>query len=80
MPGNCTTDEIFALKVQSEKFQEGQKNCIGSLLMLKGSIIGYHEMKYGSAWDRQTGAKVKDIKVNQEMYMNCEAVEPCALG
>ena len=49
MPGNCTTDEIFALKVQSEKFQEGQKNCIGSLLMLKGSIIGYHEMKYGRA-------------------------------
>ena len=42
----------------------------------------YNRVPRDEVWQclRQTGAKVKDIKVIQDMYMNCEAVEPCALG
>ena len=79
MPGKCTTDAIFALKILAEKYREGQKELHYVFIDLEKA---YDRVARDQVWQclRQAGTKETYVRVIQDMYLNCETVVRCVMG
>ena len=79
MPGRGTTDGIFALKILTEKFIEGQRqwNCV--FIDLEKV---YYRVPRTEHWCCMRELQIPDVynRVVEDMYMECQTIVRCAVG
>ena len=79
MPGRSTTDTIFALRMLTEKFIEGQRqlNCVFIDLDKPYDRVPRTELRCSM---RKLQTPEMYITVVQDMYMGCKNIVRCAVG
>ena len=79
MPGKETTDAIFALRMLTEKYREGQRqlHCVFVNLEKAYDRISWEELWYCM---RKSGIAEKYVQLVQDMYEGSETVVRCAVG
>ena len=79
MPGKCTTDALFALRVLMEKYREGQKelHCVFVDLEKAYDKVPREEVWYCM---RKSGLAEKYVRIVQDMYDGSTTAVRCAVG
>ena len=79
MPGNITTDAMFALRMLMEKYREGQRELHYEFVNLKKA---YDRVSKEELWYcmRKSGIVVKYVQLVQDIYEGSQTVVKCAVG
>ena len=79
MPGESTTDALFALRVLMEKYREGQKEMHCVFVDLEKA---YDRVPRQGLWYcmRKSGADETYAEIVQDMYENCVTASRCPAG
>lgn len=79
MPGKCTTDALFALRLMIEKYREGQKelHCVFIDLEKAYDRVPREELWYCM---RKSGVTERYVRVVQDMYKGSVTAIRCTVG
>ena len=80
MPGNSTTDALFALRVLTEKYREGQKelHCVQCVCEPENA---YDKLPREDVWycNRKSGLAEKYVRIVQDRYDGSATAVMCAV-